>query len=279
MRRARRRRHERSRAGDDDDGGARFSLITAGVEDAFPACCIGVCACGGKCVSDPTRGEFAASVRARADGHASAAPRAAVGNLTNPQAFIAGSRRCSLRCPRRQLTSASSKRRSTCSERTTGRPWRRKPSRRCCAGRAIRRRAAGDESRSLRASGAERLARGLGWFSISLGLAEMLAPRLHLETPRRRPAHTRTSSAFTACASSSAALMIFGQGSQPAAAVWSRVAGDAVDIATLAAAASSPRTNRSGVAFATASVLGAPRSTSTARASSRATSAVRAASG
>jgi uncharacterized membrane protein len=50
--------------------------------------------------------------------------------------------------------------------------------------------------------------------------------------------------------------MIFGQGRRPATALWSRVAGDAVDIATLAAAGASPRMNKSGVALATAGVLG-----------------------
>jgi uncharacterized membrane protein len=38
--------------------------------------------------------------------------------------------------------------------------------------------------------------------------------------------------------------------------LWSRVAGDAVDIATLAAAGASPRTHRGGVAIAAAGVLG-----------------------
>jgi len=34
------------------------------------------------------------------------------------------------------------------------------------------------QSRSLQKQGAERLAQGLGWFSISLGLVEILAPRI-----------------------------------------------------------------------------------------------------
>jgi uncharacterized membrane protein len=53
-----------------------------------------------------------------------------------------------------------------------------------------------------------------------------------------------------------AGLMIFSQGRKPAAGVWSRVAGDAIDLATLAAAAVNPRTNKAGVAFATVNVLG-----------------------
>jgi uncharacterized membrane protein len=51
-------------------------------------------------------------------------------------------------------------------------------------------------------------------------------------------------------------LMIFSQGKKPAQGVWSRVAGDAVDLATLGAAAISPRTNKAGVLFGTVNVLG-----------------------
>src|SRR5438045_2221000 len=52
-----------------------------------------------------------------------------------------------------------------------------------------------------------------------------------------------------------AGLMIFSQGRKPAAGVWSRVAGDAIDLATIAAAAVHPKTNKAGVAFAAANVL------------------------
>jgi uncharacterized membrane protein len=112
------------------------------------------------------------------------------------------------------------------------------------------------ESRSLRPSSAERLAHGLGWFSISLGLAEILAPRLISKLVGGNGRYTRLIRMY-GVRELVTGVMIFGQGSKPAAAVWSRVAGDAVDIATLAAAASSPRMNRSGMALATASVLGA----------------------
>jgi uncharacterized membrane protein len=49
--------------------------------------------------------------------------------------------------------------------------------------------------------------------------------------------------------------MIFGQGGKPAAAMWSRVAGDVLDVATLAVAAPSSR-NKGALALATANVLG-----------------------
>ena len=48
--------------------------------------------------------------------------------------------------------------------------------------------------------------------------------------------------------------MIFSQGKRPAAGVWSRVAGDAMDLATLGVAALSPGTSKAGVAFATVGV-------------------------
>jgi uncharacterized membrane protein len=51
-------------------------------------------------------------------------------------------------------------------------------------------------------------------------------------------------------------IAIFTQGKRPAAAVWSRVAGDALDIASLAVAFASPDSSKGKVAFATANVLG-----------------------
>ncbi|MBV9958997.1 MAG: SRPBCC family protein, partial [Acidobacteria bacterium] len=48
---------------------------------------------------------------------------------------------------------------------------------------------------------------------------------------------------------------IFMQGRKPAAAVWSRVAGDALDIASLGVAFASPQSKKGRVAFATANVL------------------------
>ena len=100
----------------------------------------------------------------------------------------------------------------------------------------------------------ERLARGLAWFSVSLGLVEVFAPRLvsRLVGGRGENANLIRLYGMREIVSG---MMIFGQGERPAAGVWSRVAGDAIDIATLAATASS--TNRKGaLAFATANVLG-----------------------
>src|SRR5690242_13167874 len=111
------------------------------------------------------------------------------------------------------------------------------------------------ESRALREASAERLAHGLAWFSVSLGLAEILAPRLISRVVGGNGKYANLIR-FYGLRELMSGLMIFGQGNRPAAALWSRVAGDAVDIATLAAASASPRINKAGVALATASVLG-----------------------
>ena len=102
--------------------------------------------------------------------------------------------------------------------------------------------------------GAERVARGLGWFSIGLGLAELLAPRAVARLCGCEGKHTGLIRLY-GLREIAAGLMIFSQGRKPAAGVWSRVAGDAIDLATLAAAAVNPKTNKAGVAFAAANVL------------------------
>jgi uncharacterized membrane protein len=102
--------------------------------------------------------------------------------------------------------------------------------------------------------GAERVARGLGWFSIGLGLAELLAPSLIAHLCGGRARHTGLVRLY-GLREIAAGLMIFSGGRRPIQGVWSRVAGDAIDLATLAAMAASPRTNKTGVAFATTNVL------------------------
>ena len=108
---------------------------------------------------------------------------------------------------------------------------------------------------SSRQRDAERLARGLGWFSISLGLAEVLAPRFIARLVGGRGENLGLIRVY-GMREILSGMMIFGLGSKPAAGIWSRVAGDAIDIATLAAAASSSKSRKSALAFATANVLG-----------------------
>lgn len=99
----------------------------------------------------------------------------------------------------------------------------------------------------------EQLARGLGWFSIGLGLAELLAPRGvgKIAGVRGNTALIR----LLGLREIAHGLAIFSQGKRPAGAVWSRVVGDALDLACLGAAFASPDNSKGRLAFATANVL------------------------
>lgn len=103
---------------------------------------------------------------------------------------------------------------------------------------------------------AKKLARGLGWFSLGLGLAEVLAPRgvARIAGVRGNTGLIRLFG-LREIASGIAIFAQDAQGQRPAIAVWSRVVGDALDLAALGAAAASPSTNKGRVAFATANVL------------------------
>ena len=102
--------------------------------------------------------------------------------------------------------------------------------------------------------GAERVARGLGWFSIGLGLAELLAPSVVARLCGGQGRHTGLIRLY-GLREIASGLMIFSGGRRPVRGVWSRVAGDAMDLATLAAAAASPRTHKAGVVFAATNVM------------------------
>ena len=102
----------------------------------------------------------------------------------------------------------------------------------------------------------ERLARGLGWFSIGLGLAEVLAPRgvAKIAGVRGNTALIRLFG-LREIASGIAIFMQQSKEQKPTAAVWSRVVGDALDLTALGVAMASPRSSKGKVAFATANVL------------------------
>lgn len=99
----------------------------------------------------------------------------------------------------------------------------------------------------------EQLARGLGWFSLGLGLAELLAPRAVAKVAGVR-GNTGLIRLF-GLREIASGIAIFTQGKRPAGALWSRVVGDALDLACLGAAFASPDSNKGRVAFATANVL------------------------
>ncbi len=99
----------------------------------------------------------------------------------------------------------------------------------------------------------ERLARGLGWFSIGLGLAELLAPRGVAKVAGMRG--NTTLIRLFGLREIASGIAIFAGGKRPAAALWSRVAGDALDFACLGAAYATPGNDAARLTFATANVL------------------------
>ncbi len=108
-------------------------------------------------------------------------------------------------------------------------------------------------------SSADRLAIGLGWFSIALGVAEVAAPR-QMARLIGAPASDRTTNMLRAYGAREIAngVAILAQPSQ-ARWLWSRVGGDAVDLASLGQVLGSDyadRADRGRTLFATASVLG-----------------------
>lgn len=105
----------------------------------------------------------------------------------------------------------------------------------------------------LPSQSAKRLARGLGWFSIGLGLTELLAPRAIAKisgVSNRRTGLIR----LYGLRELASGIAIFSQ-KKPAEAMWSRVAGDVLDLASLGMACTAPDANRGRITFATANVL------------------------
>ena len=105
----------------------------------------------------------------------------------------------------------------------------------------------------LPSTNARRMAKGLGWFSLGLGLTELLAPKFIARisgVPERRAGTIR----LFGMREIASGIAIFAQ-KNPAQAVWSRVAGDALDLTGLSIACASPDANRGRITFATANVL------------------------
>lgn len=105
---------------------------------------------------------------------------------------------------------------------------------------------------------AARLAKGLGWFSIGLGLVELLAPRRLTHALGMGNRHAGLVRGFGAreIASGVAVLSV-----DPRAGLWSRVGGDAVDLAALGMAARAlprlrSRRARRNIGIAMAAVAG-----------------------
>jgi uncharacterized membrane protein len=102
----------------------------------------------------------------------------------------------------------------------------------------------------------EQLARGLGWFSIGLGLAELLAPRevgRLIGIPDHRN-HRKTFQTMGLREISAGVGILSSE--KPTGWMWSRVAGDALDLSLLGAALNSDHHERGKVMGAIAAVAG-----------------------
>jgi uncharacterized membrane protein len=104
----------------------------------------------------------------------------------------------------------------------------------------------------------EMLARGLGWFSIGLGLAEVAAPRDMAKLIGVRDDYRGLFRilGLREIASGVGILSGRGTGAPLAASLWSRVGGDAIDLTLLGAALAAGRSDRRKLAVAVAAVAG-----------------------
>jgi uncharacterized membrane protein len=102
---------------------------------------------------------------------------------------------------------------------------------------------------------AERIATGLGWFSIGLGLAEVLAPKRFAKMIGAKGKHTGFIRFACGLREITAGIGIL-TNRRPAEWIWARVAGDAMDLTALCVALTSDDTDRGRLALATTAVLG-----------------------
>lgn len=113
--------------------------------------------------------------------------------------------------------------------------------------------AAQEQSRN---SASERLATSLGWFSIGLGVAEVVAPgKLAELIGIRDKDKTRTLMRVYGLREIAAGVGILAQ-QRPAGWLWGRVAGDLVDLSSLGSAMASRHSDRARLGTATVAVLG-----------------------
>jgi len=99
-----------------------------------------------------------------------------------------------------------------------------------------------------------KLANGLGWFSIGLGLTQLLAPRWLGRQIGIRNERTGLMRALGARETLAGVGVLMGE--KKAVPLWGRVAGDAMDLALLAAALKSPENEKGRLAGATGMVVG-----------------------
>jgi uncharacterized membrane protein len=100
----------------------------------------------------------------------------------------------------------------------------------------------------------EKLAMGLGWFSIGLGLAEVLAPDALADLIGMHRKHSKLLRIF-GFREIASGIGILTQ-NRPTPWLWSRVAGDALDLATIGSHIGSSRSHKSRLTAAAAAVAG-----------------------
>src|SRR5579872_7315013 len=110
-----------------------------------------------------------------------------------------------------------------------------------------------EPAREIMGINEDRLARGLGWFSIGLGMAELIAPGTIARLVGTRN-HSSLIRAY-GLREIAAGVGILAN-PQPAGWLWSRVAGDLLDLVSLGNAIGSPENDRGKAAFGIASVAG-----------------------
>jgi hypothetical protein len=108
--------------------------------------------------------------------------------------------------------------------------------------------------RSAKNLSSAKLARGLGLFSIALGLAEVLAPSRLAEMIGVGARHQKFLPALGLREIAHGVGILLQ--AKPTGAVWTRVGGDAIDLAFLGSAFASDETNKTRLTGATAAVLG-----------------------
>jgi len=99
-----------------------------------------------------------------------------------------------------------------------------------------------------------KLARGLGWFSLGLGLTQLLAPRWLERQIGLRNDRTGLMRGLGVREAMAGVGVLFSD--KPVVPLWGRVAGDAMDLALLAAALKSPDNEKGRLAGALGMVVG-----------------------
>jgi uncharacterized membrane protein len=114
----------------------------------------------------------------------------------------------------------------------------------------------GDQAGGSAESSAERRARGLGWFSLGLGLAQIGAPRALARLIGISDDEENRNAMFAVGLREITSGIGILASSRPTGWVWSRVGGDLMDLALLGRAMNHSWNDRNRVAAATAAVVG-----------------------